>query len=520
MTLARITTFADRNYINILAGIFFLTIIVLFTFPVREGDFFWHVKTGQWIWEHKSLPFADPFSSTTQNVTQSPEVVERTRFYLTQYWLGQLALFGTWRAAGEAGMVALRAIVYTGVLAFMYWWLRRGKNGIIPLATVFLVANVLVMYPNERPQIFAYLFMLFLLYLLEQLSIPGAALKWTHIVSLLLNMLVWGNCHGSFILGIAVIAAYLLGHIVTSLRNGTAVSKPACAAMTSAMLIALLNPNGVGAFKFGFLGLQHNNTRVINEYVSFLSLTLDRQLFFYGYWVLLIISIVTICTKLRAVPLQHLLVIFLLASLSLFGIRYIPFFLFAAPLALQYLPDWDIKGRYTLFPVLFLTIWLSLANFNNSFKFRAAKAFPTKAVQFLNTAKPAGKIFNDEFWGGYLMCYTDYPVFVDGRAIIENFNTIAGLAFEGINWKWPFEFLHINVIIMPGCHQDTGKTYPLFVQLTEDNDWALVYLDEVAVVFVRNIPQNRDLIARFMIPKDQLYSHLVRRWAWLNTNDL
>ncbi|MFZ2949366.1 MAG: hypothetical protein WA003_07760, partial [Desulfuromonadaceae bacterium] len=69
-------------------------------------------------------------------------------------------------------------------------------------------------------------------------------------------------------------------------------------------------------------------------------------------------------------------------------------------------------------------------------------------------------------------------------------------------------------------HQDTGKTYPLFVQLTEDNDWALVYLDEVAVVFVRNIPQNRDLIARFMIPKDQLYSHLVRRWAWLNTNDL
>lgn len=520
MTLVRITSFTDRYYTGILAAIFFLTITILFTFPVTEGDFFWHVKTGQWIWEHKSLPFVDPFSSTNQNVTLTPAVAERTRFYLTQYWLGQLALYGVWKGAGEAGIVVLRTFIYTGILGFIYWWLRHSKKGITPLATVFLVANVLVMYPNERPQIFAYLFMLFLLYLLEQLTISGTTFKTTHIVSMALIMLLWGNCHGSFILGIAVIAAYLLGYIVTSLRNGAAISKPVCAAMAVAMLMALLNPNGAGAFKFGFLGLQTNNTRVINEYVSFLSLSLERQLFFYGYWVLLIISILTICIKFRAMLLHHLIVILVLAALSLFGIRYIPFFLLAAPLALHYLPDWRVKGKYAFLPVLFLTIWLSLANFKNSFKFRAARTFPVGAAQFLNTAKPAGKIFNDEFWGGYLMCYTTYPVFADGRAIVENFNTIAGLALEGINWKWPFEFLRINVIIMPGCHQDTKKTYPLLVQLTEDNSWALVYLDDVAVVFVRDIPQNRDLIARFRIPKERTYGHLVNRWAWLNVHDL
>ena len=522
MRLNHLYKSVEEHYGIITACIFFCAIAVLFTFPVREGYFFWHVKTGQWIWEHKSLPGVDPFSSVTQNVNLPFAVAERTRFYLTQYWLGQLVLFGVWKAAGEAGMVVLRALIYTSILGFMYWWMKRTKKGVIPLATVFLVSNALLHYPNERPQIFAYPLMLSLLYLLEQLTTTGAALKKSHIVSLMLIMLVWGNCHASFVLGIAVIAAYLIGYIITTLRQGVTLCRPVCAVMTGAMAIGLLNPNGADAFKFALLGLQSsdNNARAINEYISFFSMTIDSQLFFYGYWMLLIVSIVTIGVKFRSIPLQHLLVILLLTALSLSGNRYIPFFVFAAPLALQHLPDVNVKGRYVLVPVLNLVIWLNLSSFKNSLKFRASRAFPAKATQFLNSVKPAGRIFHDELWGGYLMCYSTYPVFVDGRGLADKFNTMALLALEGINWKWPFDFLGINVIIMPGCHHDSGKTYPLLVQLTEDSNWALIYQDEVAVIFVRNIPQHRDLVARFQIPKNRTYDHLVGRWAWLNAYDL
>src|SRR6185369_11324916 len=128
-----VSFFTDKDYIRIVAVIFFVVIAVLYTFPVLEGDFFWHVKTGQWIWEHKSLPSSDPFSYTINYINNSEHFAQRNAFILKQYWLGQLALYGVWKMAGEAGMVVLRATIYTGTLAFIYWWLKRSKSGIIPL---------------------------------------------------------------------------------------------------------------------------------------------------------------------------------------------------------------------------------------------------------------------------------------------------------------------------------------------------------------------------------------------------
>src|SRR5690242_6315671 len=98
-------------------------------------------------------------------------------------------------------MVILRSAVYTGILAFIYRWLRGGKCGIIPLATVFMIGNVLSHYPNERPQLFAYAFMTILLFLLERLNKSGEENNKYHTIGLPLLMLVWANCHGSFILG-------------------------------------------------------------------------------------------------------------------------------------------------------------------------------------------------------------------------------------------------------------------------------------------------------------------------------
>ena len=35
-----------------------------YTGPVVDGDYFWHVHTGQWIAEHGELPQGDPFTYT------------------------------------------------------------------------------------------------------------------------------------------------------------------------------------------------------------------------------------------------------------------------------------------------------------------------------------------------------------------------------------------------------------------------------------------------------------------------
>lgn len=504
---------ASRDYVPFVTFVFFAAITVLFTFPVIEGDFFWHVKTGQWIWEHKSLPSSDPFSYTINYVNQTGYAAQRIQFLLKQYWLGQLALFGTWKASGEAGMVVLRASIYTSILLFQYWWLKRCKSGIIPLATVFMVGNVLRNYPNERPQLFAFAFMVVMLYLLERLNDPNKTSLKYHLAGLLLLMLVWSNCHGSFILGVVVIAMYLICHIFLSRLQNNPLDKSFIAVMAGAMLITLANPNGSAAFVL-FFNTKKSYLDCVTENISPFTLAIDHHTFDYFYWLLLFILFITIVLKFRYISLHHIIITVSLAALSLTGVRYIPFLALAMPLIASDLPDWKPKGKYALIPLAVLLIWLGTADYRNVFKFRATKEFPSQAVKFLNTVKLGGNIFNEDYWGGYLMCYTNYPVFIDGRALAENLLLIHNNVLDGKNWKGPLSYFRVNSIIIPGTDIKYGRAYPLLLQIRQDNEWALVYQDDVALVFLRNIPQNQEIISRYAISKDNISKHIMARWAW------
>ncbi len=36
-----------------------------FSAPISDSDFWWHLKTGQYVWEQHRLPVPDPFAFTT-----------------------------------------------------------------------------------------------------------------------------------------------------------------------------------------------------------------------------------------------------------------------------------------------------------------------------------------------------------------------------------------------------------------------------------------------------------------------
>lgn len=68
----------------------FFTLVVVGIYllrPLYDPDFYWHLKTGQWIWQNKALPLIDPFG-----VQPVLEPSPRTGFILTSYWLNQLVL--------------------------------------------------------------------------------------------------------------------------------------------------------------------------------------------------------------------------------------------------------------------------------------------------------------------------------------------------------------------------------------------------------------------------------------------
>lgn len=507
------------NFELIVVLAYFAIIATLSTFPVQEGDFFWHVKTGGWIWEHKSLPTSDPFTFVNKFINQTQHVAGRTQFLLKQYWLGQLALFGIWKAAGEAGMVVLRAVIYTGIIAFIYRWLRQTQSGIIPLAAIFVVGNVLITYPNERPQIFAYLFMVFMLYLLERLIRCEQTARTAHATLLLLVMLLWSNSHGSFILGIIVIMLYGAGHLMTCLLRGATLSLHLLVSLSGAIAITLANPNGFAAFQ-AVRDVNKTYTNSIAEYASPFRLVIEHHVFHYGFWFLLAVALVVLIFNFRSMAFHHIAVVIALAALSLTAIRYIPFFVMATPLLAIYLPDTRPTGTYRILPFLVLLAWLGTVDLGNALKFRAARTFPKAAIQFINTAKPSGNMFNYVFWGGYLMCYTDLRVFADGRGLAENFTQIHNQVLAGLNWQGPLSYFEINTIFIPGTDQLTNQPYPILLQLLRDNGWALIYQDNEALIFMRNIPQNRDFLERYAISKDRISTHIIGRIEWMHNNDL
>ena len=111
-------------FIVLFLGLFLMTLR-----PIADPDFWWHLKTGQYVWQQHSLPVPDPFAYTTATARPAYAGEERTRdFNLTHEWLAQALFYLIYRAAGIGGLVLFRAAVLTAfcALAGLLAWRRCG----------------------------------------------------------------------------------------------------------------------------------------------------------------------------------------------------------------------------------------------------------------------------------------------------------------------------------------------------------------------------------------------------------
>src|SRR5258708_27965341 len=84
-----------------------ICLIGLFSAEIADTDFWWHLKTGQYIVEHRSLPIPDPFAYTTS--LSSEDQVQH--FNLTHEWLAPTLIFLGYSLAGFPAIVFLRTLI-------------------------------------------------------------------------------------------------------------------------------------------------------------------------------------------------------------------------------------------------------------------------------------------------------------------------------------------------------------------------------------------------------------------------
>ena len=129
--------------------------------------------------------------------------------------------------------------------------------------------------------------------------------------------------------------------------------------------------------------------------------------------------------------------------------------------------------------------------------------YPERAAEFILREHLPGQIFNDVDPGGYLAWRLGphYPVYVDSRYLpygtqfLLAKNYLMGQPPDSRDWSHEAAQRNINLAIFSLSRYGELEHAPLQA-FCASQDWKLVYLDEVAAVFLRNRPENGAWLAR------------------------
>jgi hypothetical protein len=108
--------------------------------------------------------------------------------------------------------------------------------------------------------------------------------------------------------------------------------------------------------------------------------------------------------------------------------------------------------------------------------------YPAKGVAYLRAHPPAGPVFNDFNWGGY-MVWNDptLPIFIDTRADIFEQSGLLKDYLDLIDLQLPVESYNhgqLRYVFFP-------RNAPIIAALTRSPNWTVEYQDDTAVLVRR-----------------------------------
>ncbi len=265
-----------------LLGVLFL---LLQTIPLWHTDIWGHLAVGRYVAQHGALPEGDPFTNFGDQV--SPLVGHS---WLGQWLLYQVFHLGEWLAGGDplhqtAGGVELLTLMHsllvvlrTGILLLAFW--RLSGSG---LAALFGVALLLTLQMGHlavfRPQVFGELFLALILLALSRQELSRRATLAIPVI-----MVVWANCHGSYLTGFLVLGCAWLGRLLQvqpswrhpswqAVRRDRAWRRLTLTLLAALLLIGLATPSGFATIAHTLQMARHPNVLTMDEWQP-----LDRSL--------------------------------------------------------------------------------------------------------------------------------------------------------------------------------------------------------------------------------------------------
>lgn len=478
-----------RNTASLVTASALVLIFAVIARRVGDPDFWWHLRTGQWIVQNHALPAHDLFTYTVSNHP-----------WLDHEYLSEILIFTlfTWGGFAVVSMV-FALITWAGFYAV---W-RRMEMENSPAVIVFLgiglaaLAGAAVWGP--RTQMITFAFTCLELYWIELFLRRRSRTIWYLPVA----VVVWANFHGGFVfslllLAVALVCQLLLWGFQREIAYKSA-SKTLALVLLCCAVAGLLTPHGFDLYTYTLkTQFSHVQQNFIAEWKSPNFHEFDMRAF-EAMLLLLLIGFAV-----RRPRLWDVLLVLTATVLALQSVRHIALFVAAVTpvLVWSYAPVWEhVAGRIT-HPWLTVErlrqsalVLLALCIFGtgifvaSTFRGQTASTdanFPVGAADWLESHPGTGNhVFNAYDWGGYLI-YRFYPednrrVFSFGEAELlgdQLLQKVSDIENAKPDWQTIMNDYSVDYVV-------ERPDSPLVMALSVDPGWTKAYDDGFSVIYVR-----------------------------------
>lgn len=466
----------------------------LFSGRIADTDFWWHLKTGQYIAQHHTLPVRDPFAYTTPQPGVHPAEDAVRQFNLTHEWLSQVLMYTVYRVAGFPGIILVRIFLlaaFCGLAGFVA--ARLSKQFYAGIAATCATAAVMTAFVADRPGIISFVGIALFVTILEMRRAYWA---------LPLLAMLWANCHGGFFLGWVVLLAYCAETLWRKVRKPE--DRRLWVAAACAILVSGVNPNG---FRVVSTLIAYRQSPMTANLIEWMPPKLWGPP--YAFDILLYGAILTAAFSWRRVRVAHWILLAVFGAASLMAFRNVPLVGFFGPVVIAaYFPlHFRLPAFLEWAPPLIAAAGLALIFARGIPDLGVAEwMLPEGAAGFLLEHQITGPIFNTYEQGGYLIwkLWPQQRVFIDGRSLSESvYRDYKGILFgDGSDRMTParaglLDHYGVQAVVMNTVDYVSGTLYPLALALANPDtpDWQLAYEDTQAVVFTRRNPPGTPVLA-------------------------
>jgi len=515
-----------------------LAVFLVHNFDSIGQDIGRHLKTGEIIWQTKSVPTTNLFSFTEPDFP-----------FTNHHWLSEVIFYGVFNLGGFTGLIWLKFFVVFATFLLLFFttkhlWIidfaNRLSTGWAVIISFLLSIFIFISRTEVRPEIFSYAILAFFLFVLfktkyELTTSPRRGGAMSGLWFLPLAQLLWVNLHIYFFIGPLLFFAFFIDCLSQrEIRNTKYVIRKLFLIGGLIGLATLINPAGIQGALLPFNILNEYGYSIVeNQTLAFLA---DFFGFNLPIFIFKISAAVLVFSFLRTIKkTKERIFEILISTFFIYAgfrmLRNLPLYaLVSFPVLTILLTDMvrtfgvklttsdgrgtsDVKKYADKFFKMAIAGFLVLmlffvasggyykwANLSKKVGFSVPDGLE-QAVDFVKDNKIEGPMFNNFDIGGYLIWkLPNEKVFVDNRPeaySVEFFSEIYKPMQENEEkWAEFSEKYGINFVFFG--HTDATPWGQAFLKnIIKNPSWKVVFINENAIILVKNITKNESIFSKY-----------------------